>query len=197
MTAVAIPAWNAQGVIPPINELNPTAAERSPYVVSLTDLVLHFGSTLERRAVIEGFLRYRAALHEVGLTQGFQWLDGSFLEHVEMMEARAPNDIDIVTFYRLPAGRSQRDLRLQAPELFPTNGAEHQHLKATYRVDAYVVHLGMTAERLVERGTYWYSMWSHRRNLMWKGYLQIDLAPSEDAAATGALGGLTNQGMQP
>lgn len=31
MTAVAIPAWNARGVIPPINELNPTATERPPY----------------------------------------------------------------------------------------------------------------------------------------------------------------------
>jgi hypothetical protein len=41
----------------------------------------------------------------------------------------------------------------------------------------------MTAERLVAQSSYWYSMWSHRRNQAWKGFLQIDLAPSQDVEA--------------
>ena len=67
MTTVAIPNWNAQGVIPPINDLQPTTVDRSPYTVSLTDVVLRFGLSAERRTVLGGFLRYRAALHAAGL----------------------------------------------------------------------------------------------------------------------------------
>ena len=103
MAPVAIPTWTADGVLPPINASHPVSPMRSPYVVSLTDYVLRFGDTAERRTILEGFLRYRAALHAAGLVQGFQWLDGSFLEHIELTEGRAPNDIDVVTFYRLPS----------------------------------------------------------------------------------------------
>lgn len=197
MTTVAIPDWNAQGVIPPINELQPTSVDRSPYTVSLTDVVLRFGLSAERRTVLDGFLRYRAALHAAGLVQGFQWLDGSFLEHVEMLESRPPNDIDVVTFYRLPVGKTQQDLQTQTPDIFPIGRASQQILKANYHVDAYTVHLGMVSERLVKQGTYWYSMWSHRRNPIWKGYVQVDLAPIEDVAAQAALTNLGNQGVQP
>jgi hypothetical protein len=94
MSVVAIPAWTADGVLPPINASQPVSPERSPYVVSLTDYVLRFSDTPERRAVLDGYLRYRAALHAAGVVQGFQWIDGSFLEHVEVTEGRTPNDID-------------------------------------------------------------------------------------------------------
>ena len=196
MTTVAIPDWNAQGAIPPINNQQPIAVDRSPYTVSLTDVVLRFGLSAERRTVLDGFLRYRAALHAAGLVQGFQWLDGSFLEHVEMLESRPPNDIDVVTFYRLPVGKTQQDLQTQTPGIFPIGRTSQQTLKTNYHVDAYTVHLGMVSERLVKHGTYWYSMWSHRRNQIWKGYVQIDLAPVEDAAAQAALANLGNQGVQ-
>ncbi|MDG4560911.1 MAG: hypothetical protein P9E88_06425 [Candidatus Competibacter sp.] len=197
MTLVPIPAWNAQGVIPPINALNPTSVERSPYTVSLIDFVDQFSTSPERRNVLQGFLRYRLALHSAGLTQGFQWLNGSFLEDVETLEGRAPRDLDVVTFYRLPAGQSQQDVQLLAPHLFPINRTAQEQLKANFHVDAYLVHLGMIPERLVERSTYWYSLWSHRRNQLWKGYVQINLAPTEDAAAWAAMAGLGNPGAQP
>lgn len=193
MITVAIPAWNAQCLIPPVNELNPSAAERSPYSVSLVDFVLRFGTSTERIAILDGLLRYRAALHDAGLTHGFQWLDGSFLENVEVLESRAPKDIDLVTFYRLPVNKSQRDLLMQFPHLF--DASAHQKLKNNYQIDSYLVHLGMTAERLIAQATYWYSMWSHRRNQSWKGYIQIDLAHTEDAEAKEALKNLRNQGI--
>ena len=197
MTTVAIPDWNAQGVIPPINSLQPTMADRSPYTVSLTDVVLRFGLSAERRTVLGGFLRYRAAPHTAGLVQGFQWLDGSFLEHVELLESRPPNDIDVVTFYKLPTGKTQLDLQVEAPDIFPNSRASQQTMKASFHVDAYAVHLGMVSERLIQQCTYWYSMWSHRRNQIWKGYVQVDLAPIEDTAAQAALANLGNPGVQP
>jgi hypothetical protein len=90
MSPVAIPAWTAEGVLPPIDAAQPVSTERSPYAVSLTDYVLRFGDTPGRRTVLDGLLRYRAALHALGLVSGFQWLDGSFLEHVERIEGRPP-----------------------------------------------------------------------------------------------------------
>ena len=30
---------------------------------------------------------------------------------------------------------------------------------------------------------HWYSVWSHRRSQLWKGYLEIDLAPDKDHEA--------------
>lgn len=182
MIPVAIPAWTAEGVLPPINVAQPVSPERSPYLVSLTDYILRFGDTPERRAILDGLLRYRAALQELGLVSGFQWLDGSFLEHVERMEGRAPNDVDVVTFFRLPQGRSQRDLLSAQPQLF-----DHNDVKTSYRVDAYLADLGMNPERLARQSAYWYSVWSHRRNQLWKGFVQVDLAPTEDGVAAATL----------
>lgn len=102
MTTVSIPAWNTLGVLPPNDPLNPTSSERSPYSVSLLDVVMRFGTTTERRRVLRGFLDYRATLHGLGLHDGFQWLDGSFTEQVELLERRAPRDIDVVTFMNVP-----------------------------------------------------------------------------------------------
>jgi hypothetical protein len=192
VSAVAIPAWTADGVLPPINASHPVSPDRSPYVVSLSDYVLRFGGTSERRTVIHGFLRYPAALHAVGLVSGFQWIDGSFLEHVEVIEARAPNDVDVVTFYRLPGGASQEQVALRAGALF-----DHGAVKDAFHVDGYLAHLGMDPERLTRQSAYWYSVWSHRRNQLWKGFVQVDLAPAEDATATATLKSLESAGGGP
>lgn len=149
---------------------------RSPYRTSLVNVVLHFNTSPERLAILEGFLNFRAVLHKLGLVKGFQWLDGSMLEEIEKLESRAPNDVDVVTFYWLPAGKSQADV-------FAAAAGSLTDTKAKYRVDAYLVDLAGQAETLVSQSRYWYSMWSHRRNGLWKGYLEVDLDPADDAAA--------------
>jgi hypothetical protein len=187
MATVAIPGWNGQGLLPPIDDLNPTTSERSPYEVSLLDLVMRFGISDERRYILNGFLNYRAALHAAGLTSGFQWVDGSFMENIELIEMRCPKDIDVVTFFEMPPGSSQADLKNAHPGLFPSTSAEKTSLKAAYSVDAFVMVLSIQPTLLVTRSAYWYSMWSHRRNRLWKGYLQLSLHPGEDAAANAEL----------
>ncbi len=183
MTSVAIPAWTPEGVLPPINPASPTSTDRSPYEVTLTDLVLHFSTSVDRRTILTGFLSFRAALHKLGLVQGFQWLDGSFLENVETSENRSPRDIDVVTFFHLPNGSTQQSLLQQDPRLFDPRETKHN-----YHVDAYFVQLDAgSPELLVARSTYWYSMWSHRRSGEWKGFLQIQLAPGEDSVAQANL----------
>jgi hypothetical protein len=128
-------------------------------------------------------LRYRGRLHVAGLTTGFQWLDGSFLENIELIETRDPNDLDVVTFFSLPVGVTQQQVLSLAPDAFPTNSSERATVKSVYFVDPYFVSLGSRAPLLVRQSAYWYSMWAHRRNSAWKGYLQIDLDSGEDALA--------------
>ncbi|MBF0136002.1 MAG: hypothetical protein HQL65_07160 [Magnetococcales bacterium] len=183
MTRVAIPHWNIAGVIPPVNSARGNSSDRSPYPVSLLDLVERFSTSPERMKILDGLLRCRAALHGLGLTQGFQWLNGSFLEHVEKLEKRSPRDIDVVTFYHLPPGETQRSLIEKNATLF-----DLQQSKNIYFVDHYLQQMRSDQlERLVTKSVYWYSMWSHRRDKSWKGYLQINLAPDEDAAARTGL----------
>jgi hypothetical protein len=187
MTIVAIPPWNAGGLIPPVNSVTPTAAERSPYSVALPELVLRFGTSTNRRRILDGFLRYRGMLHDAGLRSGFQWLDGSFLEHIELLEGRPPNDLDAVTFFRLPPGTTQTDIQSRAPDAFPLTRGERMAFKSAFCVDPFYVNLDAPCERLVRSSTYWYSMWSHRRDASWKGYLQIDLDLADDATAASHL----------
>lgn len=187
---VPIPGWNAEGLLPPVDPANPASLNRSPYPASLTEFVTRFNTSPERMAILSGFLDYRAALHAAGLTGGFQWLNGSFVEHIEEgHRKRPPRDIDVVTFFQLPSGVSLADLVARVPDLFPADAAGLQALKARFKVDAYTIHLAQNAERLVDRSAYWYGMWAHQRDTMtWKGFLQIDLAPVDDATARGLIG---------
>ena len=66
MSTVAIPSWTASGVVPPINPASSASTDRSPYAVSLTDLILHFSTSTDRHAILTGFLDFRAALHSMG-----------------------------------------------------------------------------------------------------------------------------------
>lgn len=177
---VPIPNWRSpQGVLPPINPAEPTSTDRSPYRVSLIDFVLRFGNTEPRRRILEGFLDFRSALHRIGVDNGFQWVDGSFLEDIERVKKRPPRDLDLVTFFRLPEGRTQRTLRDAAPHLF-----NNACCKENFRVDAYFQPLDDSSpESLVAQSAYWYSVWSHRRNGYWKGYLQLDLSNTDDEIA--------------
>lgn len=179
MSPVAIPHWNFDGVLPPYDESDPASHSRSPYDVSLTDLILRFATSNDRKRILDGLLRFREALHAVGLTQGFQWIDGSFLENVEATEARNPADIDVVTFYHLPASNSQETLFSANPDLF-----DNIATKRDFHVDAYFIELGsMSPEDLTTRVAYWYSLWAHRRDALWKGFLKIDLANVDDLTA--------------
>jgi hypothetical protein len=190
MTSVSIPDWNAQGILPPNDSSNPTSAERSPYSVSLTDFILHFGTTPKRQTILDGLLDFRELLHTASLSQGFQWVDGSFLENIETIENRPPDDMDVVTFFHLPQGQTQQSFASDHPDLF-----NHAGVKNHFHIDAFFVPLDDNPPvKLVERAAYWYSLWSHRRNGQWKGYLQIDLSAADDATAKAELQKVAGEG---
>jgi hypothetical protein len=183
-STASIPAWNSAGVLPPIRpNATGSSPERSPYLVDLVMLFDRFTTSPERMAILDGLLRFRANLHAAGITSGFQWLDGSFLEQVEALEGRAPRDMDVVTFYELPSGLDQRALLQKHPDKF-----DHPRIKTSYSIDAYFMMLGNPLNAaFIQEISYWYSMWSHRREGLWKGFVQVDLDPSQDDDARAVL----------
>ena len=190
MSVVAIPGWNSQGLLPPVDvNSQPMSEARSPYPVSLKDVVTRFATSQERNRILDGLLSYRAALHALGLVEGFQWLDGSFTEDVETLQQRAPNDIDVVSFVQTPSGFCPSREVLQAL-ISPAT-------KARFKVDAYFVDMNLPPAQLAILSVYWYSLWAHRRSHVWKGFLQIDLAPVEDPAALACLNQNRSAGVGP
>lgn len=187
MTQLRLPEWNSQGFLPAIlpgeagHSLN-----RSPYAISCIELVERFGSSIKRLEILQGFLNYRKNLHMLGLVQGVQWLDGSFVENIEVLEGRAPNDIDVVTFANMPEGESQKSLLDSNSSLFiPTA------IRQTYKVDGYCIFLdGQANQNFIKQVTYWYSMWSHTRSKQWKGFLQLDLNNTNNDQAFESLSSL-------
>ena len=176
--ANGIPEWDTSGMLPASVPEAPVARERSPYVVSLYEVAMRFGHTGPRRRLLIGLLDFRAELHRAGLTRGFQWLNGSFVENVEeLRERQAPADIDVVTFFYIPNGHTAQSLVESFPALFDGKAS-----KDAYAIDAYFVQLNQTtSEEIIGEATYWYSLWSHTRNGRWKGYLQVALSGDDDA----------------
>lgn len=91
--------WNNLGVLPPIypGDLG-HSPNRSPYPINMSKIVSILGFSEPRQAILQGLLNYRAALYDLGIVQGFQWIGGSFVEDIERLECRNPNDVDVVTF---------------------------------------------------------------------------------------------------
>ena len=169
-----IPDWDSNGLLPPIDEESPTSRSRAPYPASLLDIVERFGNTRARRRLLMGLLDFRSELHSAGLVQGFQWIDGSFTENVEDREDRDPCDIDLVTFFH-PPNKSHPLIHV----------LDRKRVKHDHKVDHYPVPLyGRRPQVIVEDIVYWYTVFAHRKeDFQWKGYMQVDLADSDDAHA--------------
>ena len=186
---MAIPDWNMAGVVPPIRPgTDPAGTDRSPYRVSLSEFADRFCLSSERLEILNGLIDLRLGLHSIGVTQGFQWINGSFVEHIEDTESRPPNDVDVVTYAFLPAGETQQSF---FPKIKPF--MDKAAVKSTYKVDHFVRILPQID---IHDVCYWYSLWSHRRDGMWKGYAEVDLAPTDDAQARSLLAAKSS-GFQP
>lgn len=185
MPSEEIPSWNEVGVIPPMDMQRPTSTQRSPYKTDIVKLVERYSFSPQRIEILRGFLRFRNELYKTGLTDGFQWVDGSFIEDIELTEKRPPNDIDVVTFFNVAANDTQTEIVARNPNLFLPQMAKWR--KQEFKVDSYLQSLQLPNAQLVERTVYWYSMWSHRRDLTWKGFLQVPLCVKTDQQALIAL----------
>ncbi len=159
-------------------------------------MIDRFASTPERRIILTGLLAYRAALASIGLDTGFQWLNGSILEDIENLETRSPNDIDIIIFFRRP-------LIAKDPVAWASFFNHYRQLfspsqnKAVYHCDTQFIDLDASAEDVASLTRFWFGLFSHRRNGVWKGMLTIPLAVSADDAAATALLSVKSAGNEP
>lgn len=181
-----IPNFDHNDVLPPHLGDPRKRDELTPFPATSEEVCLRFGTSAERTAILTGWLGFRKELTALGITDGFQWLDGSFLENIEASEGRPPNDLDVVTFFVSPVGIDPKDLRdLQIkivatlPEFFDRTAS-----KARFKLDHFPIHLGAPGPALVENTRYWAGLFSHNRNNVWKGMLRIELnTPVSDTTA--------------
>jgi hypothetical protein len=178
---MTIPAWTPAGILPPFLGTEATHRQpgsRSPYPVTLHEMVTRFSTSSHRIALMIGFINFRKALHAEGLVTGMQWLDGSFVEDIEHHRPARPNpgDIDVVTILPAPG---PGDITPQREQLF-----DPAYTKAAFHVDSYPIEVDGHIPNLVDDVTYWYGLFSHRRTTFeWKGILAISLTPDgEDDA---------------
>ena len=178
-----IPEFNMAGVIPPIRPEAPGhSPDRSPYIATIDSVVKKFATTPARIEILKGFLAYRQSLYKLGITNGFQWINGSFCQDVEQIENRDPGDIDVVTFFYPPAFESKPDDAFVKALL---ELLDSDYTKPLFKVDAYGMQLGTVfSAATVKQLSYWYSMWSHRKSdNMWKGFIQIPFTLEDDKQA--------------
>lgn len=181
-----LPDFNIDGVLPPfVGSDGPGGhfEDLSPYKASVGELVRALSFTEGRKSILRGWLLHRRALRAIGFAEGFQWVDGSFVE-----KNKEPRDIDVVMFFRRPAtAHSREDL---ARHLRANLGVfSRAQVKAAFHVDFMAVDLQGTPEVLVDLTRYYTGVFSHRRpDFLWKGMLQIPLDGTEDQDALDFLG---------
>ena len=157
---------------------------RSPYVATVKEVIDALGTSLHRCLILRGWLAYRAELLKLEL-DGFQWVAGSFCEDVSFrVPSRTPpepDDIDIVTFVRLPEGADGAALAtglVKKRELF------NPLSKQKFKCDAYFGAVVAANHVDLQFATYWYGLFSHRRtDFQWKGLLRVELASNDPEAA--------------
>ena len=177
-------------VLPPYVGTDPgIRASTSPYPASMLEVVERFATSIVRIAILRGLLSYRGALLRAGLVDGYQWIDGSFVEDIESSSNRDPNDVDIVTFASSPADLADRKnwLRIHEGLLDPRRTRED------FLCDAYFVDFRNRSELLVDDTRYWFGLFSHQRESnLWKGMLKV-LMLSDDVEADALLNARAHQ----
>jgi hypothetical protein len=174
-----IPSFLASpAILPPFTGSGPVVpSARSPYRVSMEEVVARFASSKQRQDILKGLLSYRRKLRHLQLGAEFQWLAGSFVEN----PGREPRDIDVVTFYKLTLDQI-KDLRNDQQRWQDLQGlADAQSTKMTFLCDAYLVNMSSPSATLVSQVHYWYGLFSHQRgSLAWKGMLEVQVESADD-----------------
>lgn len=180
-----IPDFGLGNVLPPF--MGGDAAEvvlpRSPYAATMSELVDRFATSRERATILRGLKSYRDDLRSVGLSQGFQWIDGSFVEACEVVKGRPPGDVDVLCAVHRPAQHSIPDHWGKFVAAHENTLFDPQHCKATYSCDSYFIDLDAPPRSVADQTAYWFGLFSHQRDsFRWKGLVQIELQCDDEAA---------------
>lgn len=173
--------------MPPYIGSNPgVVGACSPYKTDLITIASKLATSAERVDILLGFLDYRSELRKVGISVGFQLLDGSFTENCEVSRGRPPKDLDLVTFAYLPVSPLEIQKFLDDHRhLF-----DHDLVKSKYKCDAFFVDLSKDSRLIVDETIYWSGLFSHQRDtFLWKGMLQVSLNADNDYKVIEMLNG--------
>lgn len=175
-----VPAFTIDGVIPPYTGVDgPGAAadQMTPYEASPLEVVLRFATSAGRREILGHWLEHRRLMRLLGVNDGFQWLDGSFVEDKE------PDDLDIVTFFRRPPG-AQTAMEIGGLMQANPDAFSRRQIRAARRLDAMFVDLNGSSEGIIDATRYWCGLFSHRRvDDLWKGMVKVSLDPADEGLA--------------
>lgn len=174
-----IPNFDHNNVLPP-HLGNPTdKTHLSPYNCTILELCHKFCTSQQRIQILKNLIIFRQKLTTFGVIYGFQWLDGSFVENIEVSETRHPNDLDLITFYGGLSISEQHNIRINLPEFFNPVMA-----KSSFLLDHYPLDYGFKPEVTVELTRYWVQLFTHNRLGIWKGILRLPLnTPIDDQYA--------------
>lgn len=170
-----IPNFDHNHVIPPHIGDPRLRTDVSPFECTTLELCQKFSTSAERIIILKNFLQFRNVMHSCGVTTGFQWLDGSFLENIEISELRSPRDLDVVTFFGGLTILEQKGIKLIFPEFGSPSLSKNNFLLDHYAVD-YCYDPNVT----VEQTRYWLQLFTHKRNGIWKGMLKVQLNTLKD-----------------
>ncbi len=177
--STAIPDFDHNLVLPPHLGDPRRSDQLSPYPCTTLALCERFATSSKRKEILIGFLAFRERIHDEGVVNGFQWIDGSFTEDIETQEGRPPGDIDVVTFYWGYDNAFQQRLVVAFPEF-----ADFRLSKAVFHVDHYPMDAAFHPALTVDQARCWAMLFSHNRQGVWKGMLRVELnTPAEDKMA--------------
>ncbi len=185
-----IPKLTDQGLLPPFDGEIYSRVD-SPYPVDILELCRGFAFSEKRVQLLLNLIRFRRELVSRGLKSGFQWVAGSLLEDTQLRDQIEPNDIDVVTFMPLP----DKNLEQNFTD-FPAVIDNRASLR-DFQLDHYLVLLDDRyaddpRKRLVDDTRYFCQLFSHTRQGLWKGLLEVSLfTPDTDRAAFEYLQSLT------
>lgn len=178
--------------MPPFLGADETTHTRSPYLVTMGELAAALGSTPQRRQLLRNLIAYRAVIAGDGYQSGIQFVDGSFVENIEVTASRPPSDIDVFSILDAPA-KYQSDPAAWAATGLPfwqKEVSDRDRNKTRFSLDTYAdLFQEMAPLGLIDSVIYWYSLFSHQRTtLAWKGFAALVLDPAGDQVALTALG---------
>lgn len=177
-----IPKFDHNHVTPPHIGDPRDKSQLSPYLSNSLEFTQHFATSPERIEILNGFLSFRKKLNQVGIIDGFQWLDGSFTENIEIREGRAPRDLDLVTLY------NPSNLTLDQIEYINNSFLDFfdfDESKTNYKLDHYPFNYNLNPLFTIDYSRYWIQLFSHNRFGIWKGIIRVELnTPEMDEEAS-------------
>jgi hypothetical protein len=189
-----LPSFDMRGLLPPFVGSDAVTVDRSPYWTTMPELVAAMGTTPHRRQLLRNLITYRGLLAGEGYIGGIQFVDGSFVENVEINTNRPPSDLDVFSVLNVPPKYIPDMAAWQTVGLpfWQREVIDRDRNKLRFSLDTYAVlfeELQTRPMNLIGYIIYWYSLFSHQRGtLAWKGFAGLALDPAGDQAALSALG---------